>query len=256
MIIHECAQGTAEWHKARAGVITASMFSEVRKRVGGLTDQQKLYVDFVKGGKESKEAALLAGYKTAPRAAAVDAALNGEIPGDFSEGAKAYSFRVAIERISGEPLDEGFQTWAMRRGNELEEDCRILHESDIGMLVDLAGFVTTDDCVFGCSADSLIGEDGGGEYKCFINPDKLRSIVINDDWSDVIDQVQGSLWLTGRKWWDMCLYCPALEKANKHFIRKRIARDEEYIYQLESDLVEFSRLVDSDYKKLLEKRAA
>lgn len=250
MIIHECAQGSAEWHRARAGVVTASMFSEVRKRVGGLTEQQSEYVYWRNIGHDEKEAAKAAGYKTVPRSAGILQALDGKDPGDFTDAAKNYAFRLAVERISGDPLDEGFETWSMRRGRELEEDCRILHEQEIKGFVDLAGFITTDDKLFGCSADALIGDTGGGEYKCFVDPVKLRSIILFDDWSDVVDQVQGSLWLTGRKWWDMCLYCPALKNANKHFVRKRVDRDEEYIYALEQDLIAFEKMVSENESKL------
>jgi len=47
-VIIECDQGSQEWHHARAGAITASMFSEVRKVVDGLTEQQQKYVDAIR----------------------------------------------------------------------------------------------------------------------------------------------------------------------------------------------------------------
>lgn len=257
MIVVECAQGTPEWHQARAGVITASMFSEVRKVVGGLTEQQQKYVDAIRAGKSIAQAKEIAGYRSLPKAAGIEKAIAGEPVGDYSDAAKDYAFRLAVERISGEPLDEGFETWSMRRGRELEEDCRIYHERDIQEFVQLAGFVMTDDEKFGCSADSLISETGGAEYKCFIAPDKLRRIVVDDDWGDIADQVQGCLWITGRKWWDMCLYCPALKNADKHFIRKRVSRNENHIEQLESDLVRFEAMV-TEWQSILttEKLAA
>ena len=36
-----------------------------------------------------------------------------------SKTAKDTAFRIAIERISGEPLDEGFENWGMARGHAL-----------------------------------------------------------------------------------------------------------------------------------------
>lgn len=250
MIVIECEQGTPEWHEARAGCITASMFNVVRTVVGGLNEQQQKYVDAILEGKPELEARSLAQYKAAPKAASIEKAINGEKVGDYSDAAKTYAFRLAVERISKKPLDEGFQTWAMKRGQELEEECRIRHENDIEIFVETAGFVTTDDSLFGCSADSLIDEEGGGEYKCFISPDKLRSILIDDDWGDIMDQVQGCLWITGRKWWDMCLYCPALESVGKDFVRKRVNRDDNFIEEMEADLIEFERVV-SDWETKL-----
>lgn len=245
MKIKQNEQGSREWHNDRAGSVTASMFVVVRSMVGGLTEQQQTYVDALLEGKPEPQARTLAGYKTAPRAAGIQKALDGEKVGEYSDAAKNYAFRLAVERISGEALDEGgFETYAMRRGRELEEPCRLRHEDDINEMVETAGFITTDDDRFGCSADSLVGDQGGGEYKCFIAPDKLRPIVIDDDWGDIMDQVQGCLWITGRKWWDMCLYCPALKNTGKDFIRKRVERDDNYIELLEQDLIAFDALVD------------
>ena len=256
MIIITCDQGSREWHNARAGVITASMFSTARKKVGGLTDQQAIYVAAIRAGKSDKEALEAAGYKAKPKAEAIERAIAGEKVGDFSDAAKDYAFRLAVERISGEALDEGgFETFAMRRGRELEPMARAEHEAKAGIFVERAGFVTTDDGLFGASADGLIGDDEGAEYKCFIAPDRLRAFWLENDASSVIDQVQGCLWLTGRKRWHLGLYCPALSRVGKELWLQTFDRDENYIEQLEEDLVEFSRLV-TDYENRLHKEAA
>lgn len=232
MLIVNCSQGSPEWIQARAGCITASMFGDARSRVGGLTEQQATYVAAIKAGKDQKEAMAEAGYKAAPKASAVEKELKGERAGDFSEAAKNYAFRLAVERISGQPLDEGFETYAMRRGHELEPDARMEHEIQSGLIVQTAGFVTTDDGVFGASADGLIDDDGGAEYKCFINPEKLRAFHMDNDASGIMDQVQGCMWITGRKWWHIGLYCPALEPVSKQLWWKRFERDDDYIEQL------------------------
>lgn len=118
------------------------------------------------------------------------------------------------------------------------------YEAQTGLLVEQAGIVKTDDNVFGASADGFIGKDGGAEYKCFLSPEKLRSIYLDSDISDIIDQVQGCMWITGRKWWHVCLYCPALESINKQLWYREFKRDDNYIEKLEADLVEFKQLVD------------
>lgn len=214
MIILTCDQGSPEWHQARAGVITASMFKTARQRL-----------------------------KT------------GANKGDFASATKDYAFRLAIERISGQPLDEGFETWAMKRGHDLEPQARMEHEMQTGLVVTRAGFVLTDDRLFGASADGLIGEDGGSEYKCLISPETLRDVLIDQDFSSYIDQVQGCIWLTGSKWWDFCLYCPALEPIGRQLWMRRVERDDDYIERLESDLMEFADLVRSN-EMALRKEAA
>lgn len=202
MIIIQCAQGSDEWHSARAGVITASMFKVARERL--------------KSGKNA---------------------------GDFTQTAKKYAFTLAIERISGQPLNEGFETWQMKRGHELEPMARARHEEEAGVIVVQAGFVTTDDGCFGASADGLIGDDGGSEYKCLLSPDSLMPVLLEDDIAEFMDQIQGCMWITGRKWWHYGLYCPALADINLDLYWKNIPRDDDYIEALERDLIEFRALV-------------
>lgn len=209
MILINCAQGSAEWHQARAGCITASMFETARAKL--------------KSGSN----------KGQPTAAALD-----------------YAFRLAVERISGEPLDGGFETWQMKRGHELEPEARMEHELQSGLIVQTAGFVTTDDGAFGASADGLINDDGGSEYKCFVSPEKVRAFHIDNDASGIIDQVQGCMWITGRKWWHIGMYCPALEAAGKQLWWRQFERDDNYIEQMEAELWEFKLLVDQYEAKL------
>lgn len=169
--------------------------------------------------------------------------------GDWSDTALKLAFGTAIERISGEPLNEGHETWQMRRGHELEPDARIAHQADIGVYVQPVGMVLTDDRLFGASADGWIGTDGGAEYKCLVSPDELRTTLIEHDLAKYMDQVQGNLWLSGRKYWDFCVYCPAL-KPIKDFFRWRIQRDDDYIDSMVEDLWEFEKLVQRNVAEL------
>lgn len=255
MRLIECAQGSAEWHQARAGCITASMFEVARSRVGGLTEQQQKYVDALLAGKSEAEARELAEYKAAPKAEAIRRALAGEEVGQPSEAAHNYAFTLAVERISGTPLDGGFETWQMKRGHELEPDARMEHEIQTGLVVHRAGFVTTDDGVFGASADGLIGENGGSEYKCFLAPEKLRAFHIDNDASGIMDQVQGCMWITGRKFWHIGMYCPALEPVGRQLWWREFQRDDDYIEALEEDLWRFKTLVEQYEARLREKPA-
>lgn len=209
MKLVDCAQGSPEWHSARAGVITASMFCVARGRL-----------------------------------------TTGKNAGGFTKAAETYAFRLAVERVSGAPLDEGFETWQMKRGHELEPAARLEHETQTGLVVERAGFVLTDDELFGASADGLIGKDGGSEYKCLVSPEGLREVLLFDDISAFKDQIQGCMWITGRKWWHFGLYCPALTPIGREFTLKHVARDEAYIEAMEVQLVEFAKLVDSNVKAL------
>ncbi len=250
MKIYEHQQGTPEWLASRAGVITASMFAAARNKVNGLTVQQSAYVEAIRSGMSEPEAMLKAGYKARPKSDSVERALRGEAVGEFSDAAKDYAFRVAVERISGSPLDEGFSTWAMKRGQELEPTAREEVEISLGVLVKTAGFVCTDDEKFGASADGFIGEDGGLEIKCLVDPGRLRKVILTRDISEFMDQIQGGMWITGRKWWQFALYCPALEPVGLHLWTKRVERDDNYINEMEIALLEFEQLVSETEQTL------
>lgn len=255
MIQINCTQGSDIWLQERAGVITASMFTTARSKVNGLTVQQRTYVDAMLAGHGEAKARDLAGYKAGPKAEVVQRALDGETVGEPSSAALDYAFQLAVERIGGKPLDNGFETWQMRRGHELEPEARMEHEIQTGLIVTQVGLVKTDDGAFGASADGFIGEDGGSEYKCFLAPEKLRSFHIDNDASGIIDQVQGCMWITGRKWWHIGMYCPLLKPVGRQLWLQEFKRDDDYIEKLEEDLWQFKLLVDGYEEKLRSKAA-
>ncbi|WP_109479192.1 lambda exonuclease family protein [Paraburkholderia sp. C35] len=177
--------------------------------------------------------------------------------GESSETAKNYAFRLAIERISGVPLDEGHETWQMKRGQRLEPEARDHHMQDIGRRVRQVGLVLTDDRKFGASADGAIDNDpegdGGSEYKCLVSPLELRRIYLDYDYGKFEDQVMGGLWITNKRWWDFCVYCPAMRAVNGHFVRWRVRRDENYIDTMVRDLLAFDNLVEEYRLKLVQR---
>ena len=181
--------------------------------------------------------------------------IGGPNKGQPTAKALDYAFRLAVERIGGEPLDGGFETWQMRRGHELEPDARMAHEIRTGLIVQQVGIVKTDDGVFGASADGFIDDDGVSEYKCFLAPEKLRAFHIDRDADSIKDQVQGVLWITGRKWAHIGMYCPALKSVGRELWLGEYERDENYIEELERDLWQFKKLVD-EYEARLRDKAA
>ena len=129
--------------------------------------------------------------------------------GSPTKASEDLAFRLAVERVAGVPFEEQFDTWYMKRGRELEQTARDKYAAITGRSVHTAGFLTTDDGIIGCSPDGLC-EDRGLEIKCFLDPVKLRSILIEDDLSDVYEQVQTCMEVTGLWTWDVVLYCPML----------------------------------------------
>lgn len=169
---------------------------------------------------------------------------SGPDKGRHTKKARDYAFKLAVERISRELVEEeNFTTWQMRRGHELEPDARLAHEERKGILVRRVGFAMTDDRKFGCSLDGEIGEDGISEYKAFTAPSSMMPILFENDIGDIKYQAQGGLWITGRKWCDFCLYCPQLKSVGKELTIIEHERDDDFIEEMESQLWEFDRLV-------------
>ncbi|WP_445286573.1 lambda exonuclease family protein [Variovorax atrisoli] len=252
MILLNHPQGSEDWLRARCGVATASRFSEAREKVGGLTDQQRLYVEALQLGMDESEARAKAGYKQKPGAGAIAKALKGEPTEEPGAAAIKYAWLVAIETISREPLDDTFVTYAMRRGRDLEPRARMVYERRTGALVEEVSLILTDDERFGYSSDGLIDDDGMVEIKCPLACDKLGQVWASPETAhlEYIDQINGGLWITGRQWCDLVVYCPWLEPVGKDLFVKRIYRNEDAIAALEADLIGFMRLVDSHLEVL------
>lgn len=252
MILLNHPQGSEDWLRARCGVATASRFSEAREKVGGLSDQQRLYVDALQLGMAEPDARAKAGYKQKPMAASIAKALAGEPTEEPGAAAIKYAWLVAIETISREPLDDTFVTYAMRRGRELEPRARMVYERRTGALVEEVSLILTDDERFGYSSDGLIDDDGMVEIKCPLACDKLGQVWASPETAhlEYIDQINGGLWITGRQWCDLVVYCPWLEPVGKDLFVKRIYRNEDAIAALEADLIGFMRLVDSHLEVL------
>jgi hypothetical protein len=172
---------------------------------------------------------------------------------ELTETAAAYAFHLAGERATGFlSEDRTYETWAMKRGQRLEPMARARHMADIGLRVKPVGMVLTDDRFFGASADGWIGADGGAEYKCLVGASSVREVYLNEDISFYMDQVQGNLWISNRKWWDFCVYCPQYESIGADWFRQRVERDDAYIEQMAYELADFNNVVNNYTERLLE----
>ncbi|MDP5210959.1 hypothetical protein, partial [Microbulbifer sp. 2205BS26-8] len=90
---------------------------------------------------------------------------------------------------------------------------------------------------------------------CLVSPERLRPILLDESLDEFRDQIQGCMWLTGRKWWHFVLYCPALKNIDRALTVRKMERDDNYIDELETDLLKFDKLVDQ-YRNNLTEQAA
>jgi hypothetical protein len=239
MIIRNNPANTEGWYQDRAGVITASTFAEAVSITDGLTKQQQVYVDAIKAGKTEAEARVLADYKKAPSAEGVERALKGMTVGRPSDPSIRLAIRTALEQIIGRPYGKnsgGF--YATERGHTEEEYARMRYQARNEVIVDEAGLVLTDDCLFGASLDGLINDDGTMEVKTPLDLLKVINIIQTGDLSEYMHQMQGGLWITGRQWCDFCLAVPDLECLNNgnELYVQRVYRDDNFIETMEQQL--------------------
>lgn len=109
-----------------------------------------------------------------------------------------------------------------------------------------SGICLDDDGIFAYSSDGLVGDDGLIEIKAPIDSAKILTMWRTGDVSEYIHQIQGGLWLTGRRWLDFIMYVPELESVGKAMFIKRIQRDDEFIDQMALDLARFAGMVEAN----------
>lgn len=105
---------------------------------------------------------------------------------------------VALERVGRKTGDRDV-TGAMRSETKQEPFARLAHELHTSNFVHEAGLITTGNCLFGVSADGLVGNEGVIEIKTTLSSDTLVRAVIDGDLSHYRDQCNGAMWLLGLK---------------------------------------------------------
>jgi exodeoxyribonuclease (lambda-induced) len=208
----ECLQGTPEWFAARCGKITASCFAEAISTCSRKSGARDV--------------------------------------GDPTAVAERYAADLAIERVSGQPHGEPPKAWVLERGHEMEAAARMHYEARTGSFVTEAGICVTDDGVFGYSTDGLVDDDGLIEVKAPIDSAKILAMWQTGNTSEYDHQMQGGMWITGRKWCDFIMYVPDLAAVGKDLFVKRVFRDEAFIDAMVTKLAKFDGMVQA-YERVL-----
>ena len=168
-------------------------------------------------------------------------------------GAKrtAYLWELVYERLTGKPAYHAV-SYAMERGTELEPMARMSYESFTGNMVMETGFHKHPTLPYvGGSPDGLIDDEGGCEFKCPMNPEKHLSTFLTGMDEDHAAQVQGLMWITGRKWWDFGSYNPDIPAPHDLYVQ-RVDRDDEYIAKLETAVITLNDEANEILAKLKE----
>lgn len=148
---------------------------------------------------------------------------------------------LLTQRITGKSEDNYQSEW-MKRGNELEAEAFDYYHLLTQEPVKKVGFVYKDDGrLIGCSPDGL-GENGGLEIKCPKGSTQVKYLLKNKCPSEYFPQVQGSIWVCDKDYWDFVSYHPDMQ-----FFKIRVHRDDGFIKKLEYLAAEFiDKLLDSE----------
>lgn len=96
---------------------------------------------------------------------------------------------------------------ATEYGERNEAGAFVEYQMETGSAVQAVGFITREEWA-GCSPDGLIGRDGGLEIKCPYGKRNGGDFKPLSEQPHYYDQVQFSLWVTGRKTWHFYQWAP------------------------------------------------
>ena len=163
---------------------------------------------------------------------------------------ETYAFSKAVELFVGKDNEEGFTSFDMQRGIELEPFAfdklkSILAEDFIS--IEKCGFIELGENTGG-SPDGLFGIDGVFDIKC-PKPDKFFKIVCTDliDQS-YKDQLQHQMYVTGRRKAISFQYC--VFNGVEYWHRIDIERDDENINLMKIRIKQATQIRDNFLEQL------
>jgi len=134
--------------------------------------------------------------------------------GEPSKSANGYAITLANELYAGRPVDAWEGNDFTERGRELEGEAIANYEFMFDADIETVGFVTDDASSMGCSPDGFVGTDGLIEIKCLKAENHTDAILYFQKHSrclpKYVQQAQGQMLLTERKWCDLVFYHPIL----------------------------------------------
>lgn len=159
---------------------------------------------------------------------------------------KGYLYKLASEILTGVPQDT-YQNSHMERGNTQEPLARVEYEFVTGNSVNEIGFALRGR--IGCSPDGLVGSSGGIEIKSVIPSKQIETVLANKIPPSHKAQIQGCMLILDCEWFDFVSYSPLIKNKNYMFI-KRMCRDEDYISNLQGEIIRFIKELDALVKRM------
>ena len=155
-----------------------------------------------------------------------------------------YLYRLAGERITKCP-ETTYQSEAMLRGQQLEDEARKYYEFATGVKVKRVGFCLEANPGYGCSPDGMVVSNGLIEIKCPIMSTHVSYLLKNKLPAEYWQQTQGQLLVTGYKWVDFVSYFPGMKP-----LIIRVKPDKAFQVKLKKELVLFCAELDKIVRRI------
>jgi len=169
----------------------------------------------------------------------------------YSTSRANYMAQLVVERMTNQ-VAESFTNAAMEWGTATEPFARAAYEAKSDVLVDQVGAIDHPRIErSAASPDGLIGDDGCLEIKCPNTATHIETLLGDEPAKKYYDQMQWQMACTNRSWCDFVSFDPRMPSHLQLFV-KRIERNDEYIEQLEKEVVQFLMEVEDKVKKLNE----
>jgi putative phage-type endonuclease len=169
----------------------------------------------------------------------------------YSTSRANYMAQLVCERLTGQK-SEGFTNAALQHGIDTEPLARASYEALRDILVDEVGFVPHPSIIMaGASPDGLVSDDGLLEIKCPNTATHIETLLSQSVPGKYNTQMQFQMACTGRQWCDFVSFDNRLPNELQLFV-KRVPRDNEFIKQMEDEVVKFLNELDIKIAQLME----
>ena len=169
----------------------------------------------------------------------------------YSASRDNYMAQLVCERLTGQK-GESFTNAAMQHGTDTEPLARAAYEALKDVLVDEVGFVPHPSIIMaGASPDGLVGDDGLLEIKCPNTATHIETLLSQSVPGKYNTQMQFQMACTGRQWCDFVSFDNRLPEELQLFV-KRVPRDNEFIKQMEDEVVKFLNELEIKIAQLME----
>jgi hypothetical protein len=171
----------------------------------------------------------------------------------FGPPAHELAIKLAIERITCQPVLDNYSNAHMDRGREQEPIARALYEAENFVDVQLGGFYEDGD--LGVSPDGLVDSDGLIEIKSVIPAVHFDCLKRKDYDPKYKWQLFLLLKVSGREWIDFVSYCSQFPVGRQIAQYRVYAKDCQAVFlEIDLRLKEFKQLVE-DKIKVIEGKA-